>query len=283
MPPLVTLQDISGVRYSDYQTNQAVYDSVLQQTIVDSVSGIFWSGISRSTFHDFLVTAGSSRRALSEASSLRPPAGSSDPASLSSSTAASIRAQYRLVLTGTGRSYDDVRTQLEGAVQSGSFDASLRSNALAQGVAGLSNATSGSLSVQDETDYSSNSDDDAASELLSMSAIIGIAVGGAVLLCILISACVWWYRSTPHSTNAASIGAQQKTASSVSTDDPNPQSYDVVISAEPDKEELGLGEGELGELELTPSAPAPEGIMAVAEIVPYTQLYSATDEEQANL
>ena len=181
MPPLVTLQDISGVRYSDYQTNQAVYDSVLQQTIVDSVSGI-----SRSSIQDYRVTAGSSRRALSEASSLRSPAGPSDPAPLSSSTAASIRAQYRLVLTGTGRSYDDVRTQLEGAVHSGSFDASLRSNALAQGAAGLSNATSGSLSVQDETDYS-NSDDDSSSNsagVFTLPVIIGVAGGAGALLVI---------------------------------------------------------------------------------------------------
>ena len=185
MPPLVTLQDISGVRYSDYQTNQAVYDSVLQQTIVDSVSGIFWSGISRSTFHDFLVTAGSSRRALSEASSLRSPAGSSDPASLSSSTAASIRAQYRLVLTGTGRSYDDVRTQLEGAVQSGSFDAFLRSNALAQGATGLRNATSGSINVQEETDYSSDDDSSSSSAgVFTLPVIIGMAGGAGALLVI---------------------------------------------------------------------------------------------------
>ena len=263
--------------YSDYQANQAVYDSVLQQTIVDSVSDI-----SRSSIQDYRVTAGSSRRALSEASSLRSPAtGSADPVPLSSSTA-SIRTQYRLVLTGTGRSYDDLRTQLEGAVQSGSFDASLRSNALAQGAAGLSNATSGSLSVQDETKYYNDDDTgtNASAKLLSMSAIIGIAVGGSVLLCILISACVWWYRSTPHSTNAATIGAQQKTTS---IDGPNPQGYDVVAAAEPNKGELGLGEGEPGEVELTSSAPAADEIVTAAEIVPYTQLYSATDEEQANL
>ena len=171
--------------YSDYQTNQAVYDSVLQQTIVDSVSGI-----TQSSIQDFLVTAGSSRRALSEVSSLRSPAGSSDPAPLSSSTAASIKAQYRLVLTGTGWSYDDVRTQLEGAVQSGSFDASLRSNALAQGAAGLSNATSGSLSVQDGTDYSS--DGDSSSNALSVGAIIGIIIGVICLLCLCIGAVVWF-------------------------------------------------------------------------------------------
>ena len=175
---IVALQAISGVSYSDYQTNQAVYDSVLQQTIVDSVSGI-----SRSSIQDFLVTAGSSRNTLSEASSLRSPAGPSNPAPLSSSTAASIRAQYRLVLTGTGRSYDDVRTQLEGAVQSGSFDASLRSNALAQGAAGLSNATSGSLSVQDETDYSSD-DDSSGAGVFTLPVIIGVAGGAGALLVI---------------------------------------------------------------------------------------------------
>ena len=192
-----------------------------------------------------------------------------------------INAQYVIVLRGSGLTYIDVQQRLHDAFDSGAFDLTLHDTAVQYGAPGLSNASCTEMFTTDLEGLYSDDDDDA--ELLSMSAIIGIAVGGAVLLCILISACVWWYRSTPHSTNAASIGAQQKTASSVSTDDPNPQSYDVVISAEPDKEELGLGEGELGELELTPSAPAPEGIMAVAEIVPYTQLYSATDEEQANL
>ena len=199
-----------------------------------------------------------------------------------------INAQYVLVLRGSGLTYIDVQQRLQDAFDSGAFDLTLRDTAVQYGAPGLSNATCSEMSTTNLEGLIGDDDDDA--ELLTMSAIIGIAVGGAVLLCILISACVWWYRSTPHSTNAASIGTQQKTASSVSADDPNLHAYGRVAAADPALDKL-----EQEGVELVPSAP-PVGAVAVgvrydaqslyypgmavtalptAEVVPYTQQYES--------
>ena len=198
-----------------------------------------------------------------------------------------INAQYVIVLRGSGLTYIDVQQRLQDAFDSGAFDLTLHDTAVQYGAPGLSNASCTEMFTTDLEGLYSDDDDDA--ELLTMSAIVGIAVGGAVLLCILISACVWWYRSTPPITNAA-IGAQQKSASSVSADDPNLHVYGRVAAADP-----ALGKLEQEGVELVPSAP-PVGAVAVgvrydaqstyypgmavtalptAEVVPYTQQYES--------
>ena len=160
-----------------------------QQTILDSVSGITLSNI-----QDYRVTSESSHRALSQASSLRSLVDTAEPAPMYSSSY--VWVEYRLVLTGTGRSYDDVRTQLEGAVQSASFDASLQSNAFAQGAFFLAGATSSAVSIEDETSYATDTNDDKSSNsstnsnndsnVFTLPVIIGVAGGGAALIIIAI-------------------------------------------------------------------------------------------------
>ena len=156
---------------------------MLQQTILDSVSGITLSNI-----QDYRVTSESSHRALSQVSSLRSLVDTAEPIPMYISSY--VWVEYRLVLTGTGRSYDDVRTQLEGAVQSASFDASLQSNAIAQGAFFLAGATSSTFSIEDETSYATDTDDNNISNSSNndsnVAVIIGVAGGGAALIIIAI-------------------------------------------------------------------------------------------------
>ena len=247
---------------TEYATHQALHDEVIQRATI-----AYLPGASLSDLRYFMVSDRNGR-------TIRAAAADKEGETGLQTLYYDVQVTLYLVLRGSGLTYIDVQQRLQDAFDWGAFDVALRETAVKYGVFFFNDTATTEIYTRDVP----ISDDDDDAQLLSMSAIIGIAVGGAVLLCILVSACVWWYRSTPHSTNAASIGAQQKTTSSVSADDPNPQGYDVVISAEPDKEELGLGEGEL-----TPSAPAPDGVVTGAEIAPYTQLYSAADEEQANL
>ena len=271
-----------------------MYDRVIQQTILDTLPGA-----SLSDLKSYQVKGGSSsrRRTLTETTGLRFPSITDQPEPLSSSS--SIQLKYKLVLTGLSYSYNDVRTQMQNAVQSGSFTDHLRSNAVTYGAPGLSTAQSDSISTKDL-----NANDDS----LSVPAIIGIVVG---VTAVLVAAAIAW-RCTHSSSKQSGVylgvccivksraantvsaapvrDAPERTIAGVTYYDTAPPATHTAAASAPAVAGGGKGyqavrtEPQLLENHITPSAPvvalavSEYGHYASGAMVAYAEVYTGEEE-----
>mmetsp|Transcript_6787 Transcript_6787/g.9485 ORF Transcript_6787/g.9485 Transcript_6787/m.9485 type:complete len:680 (+) Transcript_6787:417-2456(+) len=171
---LFASQSISGLNVSQYSSSSS-YQTALVGTIVQAFTS---PTINTSQVTNLLVSAGTSsgRRRLSASSS-------------------SIVVSYQIVLNSQFP-VNAYSTQLSKSVESGTFSKNLNVNAKNAGAAGFANATSGSVSVAatplvpTASPVSSPSSGNGSN--FSIGAIIGIAVGAVVFLC-LIGVAVWVY------------------------------------------------------------------------------------------
>jgi hypothetical protein len=233
-------QEISGVDYTSYQQNADAFDAVIQQSIVDSVPGITQSDIydffvtagsrrlqsavpkkaenDAPRAEDVVPSGrdGDAKDSASDAARAIAPelpvvvAPAVDPerrANLRSeagfhTAAASIVAQYKIILTGSGQSYEQVSNNIQAAVETGQFDTAMRENAVAAGVPELANATSSTITTVDVggTDDSSG-DGSGSSAALSLPVIVGVAVGCGAVIGMLIAAFYFYCIRPPSGTS----------------------------------------------------------------------------------
>lgn len=116
--------------------------------------------------------------------------------------AASIVAQYRIVLTGSGQSYEQVANNIQAAVETGQFETAMQENAVAAGVPELANATSSTITTVDVggTDDSSG-DGSSNSTALSLPVIVGVAVGCGAVIGMIIAAFYFYCIRPPSGTS----------------------------------------------------------------------------------
>jgi hypothetical protein len=116
-------------------------------------------------------------------------------------TAASIVARYKIILTGAGQSYEEVASTIHTAAQTGQFDTALRENAVAMGVPELANATGGSISTVDvggtDDDSSGDGGGGGSAAALPLPVRVGVAVGCGAVIGMIIAAFYFYCTRAP--------------------------------------------------------------------------------------
>lgn len=126
-------------------------------------------------------------------------------------TTDSINLAYTVSAEFPGASYSALSTELSTSVANGTFDKYLNTYSTKNGVTDLIGCTSSSVeTVQMST---SSSTDDEISGFFSLPVIIGVAVGGAVLLCCIVAFTLWYCRRNK-SSDRESLSSRTRRSSS---------------------------------------------------------------------
>ncbi|KAJ1418991.1 hypothetical protein B484DRAFT_481555 [Ochromonadaceae sp. CCMP2298] len=160
-------QLINGVSMSDYESNRALYNLTLSETIASTMSGV-----SSQDVRNLDLTP----PILASTIRLRMLAGDS------------VTATYDVSVRGANLNYDDLTSQLSEAVNDGTFDLLLTQYATANNATSLVAATSDSITTTDTSPYDSGKSD---SNVLHDDAIAGIVVG-TLVGCLLLGLLAWF-------------------------------------------------------------------------------------------
>lgn len=162
---------INGISITTYNSDPALYGSVIIESIADCMTGISANNITG------VVILPASRRLSS--------------AIVKQDTSSNaIAVSYVVQSTNPTLSYTSVSTQLSAAVSGGTFNSILNANAMAVNAVALEGCTSSSVTTQSLAPADDNDDNSS----LSTGAIAGIVVGGLVglgLILALIAYCLF--------------------------------------------------------------------------------------------
>jgi hypothetical protein len=153
---------------SDYESNRALYNLTLSETIAASMSGVSPQDVQNLDLTSLtsLITPAIRMRMLADDS---------------------VTATYDVSVRDASLNYDDLTSQLSESVDDGTFDLLLTQYATTNGATGLADATSGAVTTTDTSPNDSGSD----SNVLHDDAIAGIVVG-TLLGCLLLGLLAWF-------------------------------------------------------------------------------------------
>lgn len=164
-----------------FQANEDAFVAVFTLTIADA------AGVSADSVKDLgVIVTPSNRNDVDIVATNASPPPSLRASAAKTTTADSLTLQYTIeVLASSGVTYNQLSSQLASSVQSNQFSSLLQQHAAQQNVPELTSATSSRVDTEDTTPASS-SNSNSKGAVLTVPAIVGIAIGGCAVLAVVI-------------------------------------------------------------------------------------------------
>ncbi len=216
-------QPITGIDLVTYDDNYVANNAALQESIALCMTGAQAWNIQNLVVVGVITPTTSNLR-----SSVSTNAVSTD----------SIIASYVVNLPTSTATYSEISEQLTTNIQNGNFNNYLSQQSIIYNASiALRNASSTTVATDNLNTGSDDDNTNDSNSVLSVGAMVGIAIGGAALIALCIGLNVYYFYYYKKSETTASSGRNEESQNSVDSKSSSPSKQDRVVSGIQDEEQ----------------------------------------------